>query len=72
MRPAEGIARIEQIAGVGDIDRICRNGPLLPEILSDGQVESGMWGKVRRPVPIEKSRTELECRRRPHASREGQ
>jgi len=47
MSPAESVAGIEQVAAVGDVDRICRNGQLLPECLADGQVESRMRRQVR-------------------------
>ena len=70
--PAEGIACVQKVASVGNVDGIGGNGPALSELFADGQIESGVRRQVRRAVPIEEARTELVCRGRPHVARQGQ
>src|SRR5579862_731974 len=60
MRAAEGVARIEQIAIVADVDGCERKRQPLSKILSDRQVECRMRRKMLGTVAVQKTRAEIQ------------
>src|SRR3984957_2307159 len=65
MRPSKGIAGVQQIARVSDVDGICGNGQLFPKRFADRQIESRMRRQMGRAVAIQKAGTKLIGRRDP-------
>src|SRR5690348_9535512 len=70
VRPAKGVAVVDQVAAVGHVEGVHGYRPILPERFAEGEPEGGVGRQVGGAVAVQKTRSVGYCRRRPSPPRQ--